>query len=129
MGGATPGRIRVLIVDDHRLFADSLKLLLDRVDTVEVVGIAGDGLEAVDLALLADAEGVLMALVMRRVDGFEATRRLRAIKRAAKVIGMSGRPEAEVRAELDDAGIGPYLEKENIYDGVVAAILRAAGEE
>jgi DNA-binding NarL/FixJ family response regulator len=117
----------VLIVDDHRLFADSLKLLLDRDDSVQVVGIAGDGAEAVDLAVTHDAEVVLMDLSLPTCDGYEATRRLHATKAAAKVIAVSGHDEGDVSKRVHDAGMTSFLSKDHIGLTVVAQIHAAAG--
>jgi DNA-binding NarL/FixJ family response regulator len=122
-----PNPVRVLIVDDHRLFADSLKVLLDRDDSLVVVGIAGDGDEAVDLAVQHDAEVVLMDLSLPTFDGYEATRRLHAIKKAAKVIAVSGHDKHDVSAEVRDAGMVGFLSKDHIGLTVVAEIHAVAG--
>lgn len=61
--------IRVLIVEDHQIFADALRLLLDRTEGIEVVGIASDGAEAIDLACRADAQVVLMDIGLPKLDG------------------------------------------------------------
>lgn len=124
MGPGAP--VRVLIVDDYKLFADALKLALDRDPAVEVVGVATTGAEAVDLALEHDADVVLMDLGLPDVDGFEATRRLHAIKAAAKVIAVTGRSEAEVGQAVAEAGMVSYLSKDGVHDHVHAAIMRAA---
>ena len=118
--------VRVLIVDDSRLFADSLKLLLDRDASVTVVGIATSGAEAVELALAHDAQVVLMDVGLPDVDGYEATRRLHAIKRAAKVIAVSGRAETEIAQPALDAGMVFFLSKDRIHEHVHDAIMRAA---
>jgi two-component system NarL family response regulator len=117
--------VRVLIVDDHRLFADSLKLMLDRNPTVDVVGIAGTGAEAVELAVTRDAQVVLMDVGLPDIDGFEATRRLHALKRAAKVIAVSGRSESEVSDEVRDSGMSSFLSKDHIHEHVIDAIASA----
>jgi DNA-binding NarL/FixJ family response regulator len=114
--------IRVLIVDDHQLFADALKLMLDREDSVEVIGIAPDGPEAVDLALSGDAEVVLMDIGLPTFDGFEAACKLRSIKKAAKVIAVTGRAPDEISDQLSAAGMVGYLSKDKIHETVVAAI-------
>jgi DNA-binding NarL/FixJ family response regulator len=119
--------VRVLIVDDHRLFADSLKLLLDRDDSVEVVGIAYDGQEAVDLALLHDAEVVLMDISLPTVDGYEATRRLHAIKQAAKVIALSGHDASDVVDAARAAGMVSFLSKDHVDRTVLGEIHSVAG--
>ncbi|HEY6018219.1 MAG TPA: response regulator transcription factor [Gaiellaceae bacterium] len=119
-------RIRVLIVDDHELFAGALKLLLDDSDDVEVVGVAHDGDEAVDLAASSSPEVILMDVGLPGMDGFEAARRLLEIRRGTKIVALTARSEAEVRADAEAAGMVGYLSKDHVDETVVAAILRAA---
>lgn len=119
-------RIRVLIVDDHELFAGALKLLLDDSDDVEVVGVAHDGDEAVDLAASSSPEVILMDVGLPGMDGFEAARRLLEIRRGTKIVALTARSENEVRADAEAAGMVGYLSKDHVDETVVAAILRAA---
>ena len=87
--------VRVLIADDQRLFAESLMTVLGEDDRIDVVGIAGNGREAVDLALELQPDVVLMDLNMPLLDGFEATREIReTAKRNAE-------REAKIREVLD----------------------------
>jgi len=117
--------LRVLIVDDHRLFADALALWLARDPTLEVVGVAVTGAEAVDLAEVHDPDVVLMDVGLPDIDGYEATRRLLKIRRAAKVIAVSGRSEREVGHSAAEAGMVSYLSKDRIHEHVRDAIASA----
>jgi DNA-binding NarL/FixJ family response regulator len=123
--GTVPERLRVLIVDDHRMFADALKVWLDRDPSLEVVGIAATGVEAVDLALAHDPDIVLMDVTLPDIDGFEATRRLREVKRAAKVIAVSGWSQDDLGTKVEEAGMVSYLSKDLIHETVNAAIAAA----
>lgn len=125
MSGNPP--IRVLIVDDHQLFADALRHVLDRSDDVDVVGVAHDGGEAVEVAISSRPDVVLMDVGLPTVDGYEAARRLRAIRHAAKVIALTGRLDDRVRAEAASAGMVGSLSKDYVYDTVIDAILAASG--
>lgn len=120
-----PATIRVLIVEDHQIFADALRLLLDRTEGIEVVGIARDGGEAIDLACLADAQVVLMDIGLPNMDGLEATRKLLAIKPSARVIALTGQTEAEAKTAASAAGAIDFLTKGGIHDHVGDAIFRA----
>ena len=72
---AVPGRevVRVLVVDDHALFAEALMLTLGIDDRIQVVGSASSGTEAVALAKALNPDVVLMDLHMPSMDGIEAT--------------------------------------------------------
>lgn len=120
--------VRVLIVDDHELFARTLEVFLDNSDAVEVVGVAHDGVEAVAIAAARDPQVVLMDVGLPGIDGFEAARRLLAIRRGARILALTARSEDEVRAEAEAAGMIGYLSKDHVDDTVVDAILRAAGQ-
>lgn len=119
--------VRVLIVDDHEVFAGALQALLEGADDVVVVGVAHDGSEAFDLAVSADAEIVLMDLRLPTVDGYEATRRLRKIEHAAKVIALTGESEADVGVEIRAAGMIGYLSKDRVHEHLLDTIHAAAG--
>jgi DNA-binding NarL/FixJ family response regulator len=120
-------RVRVLVVDDQKLFADSLALFLAHEDRIEVVGVAASGQEAIDLALANGADVVLMDLFMPRMDGLEATKRLHSIRPETHVIVLSGLGEDDAAQQAREAGADAYLQKGRVHEQVVAAILDAAG--
>jgi DNA-binding NarL/FixJ family response regulator len=104
--------VRILIADDHRLFAESLMSALSEDDRVDVVGLAGNGQEAVDLGLELQPDVILMDLRMPMLDGFEATRRLREGGSEAQVLILTGADEAVGSEDAARAGATGYLRKE-----------------
>jgi NarL family two-component system response regulator LiaR len=118
--------VRVLVVDDHELFADALTLYLGRDERITVVGVASSGQEAIDLALAEAADVVLMDIFMRGMDGLEATKRLRAIRPETHVIVLTGLAGDEVGGEALEAGADGHLLKGAVHEKVVDAVLRAA---
>jgi len=106
------GAVRILIADDHRLFAESLMTVLSEDDRIDVVGVAGNGQEAVDLALELEPDVVLMDLKMPVVDGFEATRQLRDAGSAAQVLILTGTDEDIGSDDVALVGASGYLRKE-----------------
>jgi len=118
--------VRVLVVDDHELFADALKLYLTRDSRIRVVGVASSGQEAIDLALAEDADVVLMDIFMRGMDGLEATKRLRSIRPETRVIVLTGLSGDEVAVEARAAGAEGHLQKGTVHEQVVDAVLRVA---
>jgi DNA-binding NarL/FixJ family response regulator len=117
--------VRVLVVDDQKLFADSLALFLAHEDRIEVVGVAESGQEAIDLALAHAADVVLMDLFMPRMDGLEATKRLHGIRPQTHVIVLSGLGDDDAAAQALAAGADRYLQKGRVHELVVEAILAA----
>lgn len=129
MASPEPRPVRVLVVDDHGLFADALTSYLRRDRRISVVGTASSGQEAIDLALAENADVVLMDIFMRGMDGLEATKQLRALRPETHVIVLTGLSGDEVGPQATEAGAVGHLQKGAIHDHVVDAVLRVAAGE
>ena len=117
--------IRLLIVDDHTIVREGLRLLFTTVSGVEVVGVAADGAAAVDQARVLAPDVVLMDLGMPALDGVEATRRIVARDPAVKVVVLTSyTDEGRMLAALQAGALG-YVLKHSEAATVVRAV-RAA---
>jgi DNA-binding NarL/FixJ family response regulator len=118
--------VRVVIVDDHRLFVDALALLLGHDDRLDVIGTAVDGRSAIDLAVAKHAEVAVIDVRMPEIDGLECARRLRVRSPDTRVILVTGADEPTLQQEADDVGAVALLRKGALHDQLKEAILAAA---
>ena len=118
-----PKPLRVLIADDHRLFAEALEAILATDERIEVVGQASDGREAVEFARTLAPDVVLMDVSMPVLDGFEATREIRAASADTTVLMLTGSNSRDDVDRSRDAGASGYVTKDRIASELVAAIV------
>lgn len=104
--------VRVLIADDHQLFAESLMAVLSDDERVDVVGIARDGREAVELAVELQPDVILMYLKMPVLGGLDATRQIREAGLAAHVLILTGTDSPFGSEDARAAGASGYVRKE-----------------
>lgn len=103
--------MRILIADDHALFRDSLRSLLESQD-IEVVGEAKNGQEAIDLSWESKPDVVLMDLTMPEMDGLEATKRIATELPDVKVVVLTASDEDNNLFEAIKSGAKGYLLKD-----------------
>ena len=115
-------RIRVLIADDHEVVADGLAHLLRALDSIEVIGIARSGREAVRRAVELDPDVIVMDSEMQDLNGIEATRQLRDRSHGARVIILSVHAEIVHVVRALRAGAAGYVPKRSAGRDVVEAI-------
>ncbi len=120
------GPVRVLLADDQRLVRESLGTLLGLLDGVELVASAADGEEALGLVAEHRPDVVLMDLRMPRVDGIEATRRLRASHPDVRVIALTTYADDDSVLGALRAGARGYLTKDAGSGDIRTAILTVA---
>ena len=118
--------IRVLIADDHRLFAQALEAILATDERIEIVGQARDGAEAVELAATTNPDVILMDIAMPGMDGFVATREIRKQNPEACVLMLTG---SNSRSDVDSArkaGAAGYVTKDRIAAELIDAIVEVS---
>jgi two-component system, NarL family, nitrate/nitrite response regulator NarL len=121
-------RARVLIADDHRLFAEALEAILATNDQIEVVGHASNGREALDLSAALAPDVILMDISMPVMDGFEATGRIRERDPHACILMLTG---SNSRTDVDrarKAGAAGYVTKDRIAAELIDVILELVGK-
>jgi DNA-binding NarL/FixJ family response regulator len=116
--------IRVLIVDDQRIFRAALSRSLGDVTGIQIVGEAADGEEAVRMAVEHSPDVVLMDIAMPVLGGMEATRRIRARCPNTRVIGLSIYDNPGMDDMMIAAGAAEYVTKGCDLDTLVEAIRR-----
>jgi DNA-binding NarL/FixJ family response regulator len=117
--------LTVLIADDNGLFVTALDGNLGTDDAIQVVGRARDGEEAARLVSDLAPDVVLMDLSMPRLDGFEATRRIRAAYPETAVVVLTGSLDSGDVARAMDTGAAGYVTKDRILAELVPTIRSA----
>jgi len=116
--------MRVLIVDDFPQVRADLRLLLELVEGIELVGEAGDGCQALAQARAWRPDVVLMDLEMPEMDGFEATRQIVSDHLAGRVILMSIHNGPEIRQQALAYGAADFYRKGEPVEQLIQALLR-----
>jgi len=114
--------IRVLLVDDHPLVIDGIQARLENEGGIEVVGQAGNGREAIELAQSLKPDVVLMDVSMPVMNGLEATRELRLCSPETRVLILSMHDNREYMVELMQSGARGYILKDVSATEMVKAI-------
>jgi DNA-binding NarL/FixJ family response regulator len=118
--------IRIVIADDQPIVRDGLITILEAMDGVSVVGVASDGAEAIALAERYETDVVLMDLRMPKIDGIEATRRLRVSRPDTAILVLTTYTDDDSILEALGAGARGYLTKnasaEDIHRALRAAV-------
>jgi NarL family two-component system response regulator LiaR len=121
--------IRVQLVEDHQMFADALKVLIDAAEGLAWAGTAGTGEEAVQLGADARPDVVLMDIDLPGIDGIEATRRLLEVCPEARVVAITALQPDQVMAGVIEAGACGFVPKTQAADQLIDVIRAAAAGE
>jgi NarL family two-component system response regulator YdfI len=122
-------QIRVLIADDHLIVREGVRLILETVDGIELVGEATDGAEAIDLIESLDPDVVLMDLRMPGVDGLTAIKRLQQSNAQTAIVILTTYNEDDLILRGLQAGARGYLLKDTDRQTLIDSIRAAARGE
>ncbi len=122
-------RIRILLADDHAVVRQGFKMILGAQPDMEIVGEAGNGREAVELAERLKPDVVVMDVAMPELNGIEATRRLGDSATHARVIALSMHKDSVYVREVLRAGARGYLLKDSGAGDLVSAVRAVAQGE
>lgn len=117
-----PDRIRIGLVDDHSLVRDGIKALLALVDTIEVIGEAENGHEALNLVEQCQPDLLLVDIGLKDMNGLELTRRLKQRSPAPKILMLSMYDNFEYVSESIRCGASGYVLKNSPSREIIAAI-------
>jgi len=119
--------IRVLVVDDDADFQWLIRLNLQLEHDTTVVGVAEDGETGIALALREQPDVIVMDLMMPRIDGFEATKRIKQVRPAVKVIVVTSfSVDNATRQEMYRSGVDAILGKRDVATALAPMIRSVA---
>ena len=115
-------RLKIILVDDHTLFRNGLRGLLDRSEACRVVAEAGSGEEFLELLPRTEADVVFMDFSMPGVDGAEATERALLVRPGLKIITLSMFGDESYYSRMVEAGAKGFLLKDSDIGEVLEAV-------
>lgn len=118
--------IRVFLVDDHNIFRESLKLLLESAHDIEIVGETGESADALALIKRKHPDIVIMDIAMPDLNGIELTRKVTTQLSGVRVIALSAHSERESVLRMFQAGARGYLIKDCVLKELAYAIKAVA---
>ncbi len=121
--------IRVLIVEDHHLVRQGIRALLEKAEDMEVVGEAKDGQEAVEMAERLSPDVIVMDLAMPRLNGTQATERIRAMRLPTQIVMLSMYSDETLVRQALRAGAKGYLLKHSVTEELLLAVRAACRGE
>lgn len=122
----TARKIRILLADDHRIMCDGLQLVLERHSDLEVVGVAGNGRQAVAMARELKPDVVVMDVAMPELNGIEATRQIVLENPDSKVVALSMYSDKRSVNGMLASGATGYLLKDGAAEELARAIRTVA---
>jgi len=118
--------MKILLVDDHKLMREGLRMLLEKLGQITIVGEADNGVTAVRMARDLKPDLVLMDIAMPDLNGIEATRRIMTEAPGVKVIALSMHADKRFVRHMFAAGAAGYVLKGSAFEEVAAAIKTVA---
>jgi len=115
-------KIRILVVDDHAIMRDGIRALLNVDDTLEIVGEASEGKEAVEKSEELKPDVIVMDIGMPGMDGLEATRRIMKRNSKAKVLILTQHENRDYILSSVKAGVAGYVPKKALESELISAI-------
>jgi two-component system response regulator NreC len=122
-------KIHILLVDDHAVVRQGFKMILAAQPDMEIVGEAGNGREALDLAGQLQPDVIVMDVAMPELNGIEATRRVADVSPRSRVLALSMHKDSVYVREILRAGARGYLLKDSISSDLLAAVRAIARGE
>ena len=121
--------IKIILADDHRLFREGLRALLEKEADFEVVGEAGNGRTALELAAELRPDVVVMDISMPDLNGMEATRQIIQCVANTKVVGLSIHSDKRFVEGMLKAGASGYLLKDSTHKELAQAVRAAIADQ
>ncbi len=121
--------IRVMIVEDHHLVRQGLRALLEKADDIQVIGEAKDGQEAVEMSERLTPDVIVMDLAMPRMNGTQATERIRALKLPSQIVILSMYSDETLVRQALRSGAKGYLLKQSVTEELLLAVRAACRGE
>jgi DNA-binding NarL/FixJ family response regulator len=118
--------LRIVLVDDHKLMREGLRMVLDREENLEVVGEADDGLAALNVSRQLRPDVVVMDISMPGVNGLKATEMLKMELPATKVLILTRHTDRSHVEQLLASGASGYVLKQSSSEELVRAIRRVS---
>lgn len=115
-------RIKVLIADDHQMFREGIRKIIEEEEDIVVVGEAADGEEAIHLTNDRAPDIILMDINMPVMDGIEATRKIISQIPNIRIIGLSLYDGDGVAEDMRNAGASAYLTKTEAFESLIVTI-------
>jgi len=121
--------VRILIVDDHAALRRAVRRLLESRSGFEVCGEAEDGPQAIEMAAEVRPDVVVLDIVMPRMNGFEAARKIKEISPQSQIVILSSYKDKQFMEESRNVGAVCYVPKSDAERELIGAVWAAARGE